>query len=206
MDNVLTVIFNVESEGFQAFTEIQGSLVKELYFVPQMALVKRTGNHLTTLESYESPALGNGKTFGGGLFGSLLGIIGGPVGMLLGGTTGALLGVTAAADDSVKVRSLLECVADKMLDGTVAIIALVREEDESPLDNLLSKFDAIIIRRNAIAVVEEVAEAERLAEEMQHQLRAQLRAEKKAARTEAFQKKCDKLKADFEAFKAKFKK
>lgn len=205
MDNVLTAIFNVESEGFQAFTEMKNSLAKELYFVPQMVLVKRKGNQLDTLESYESPALSDGKTFGGGLFGSLLGIIGGPVGMLLGGTTGALLGATAALDDSSKVNSLLDCVANKMLDGTVAIIALVREEDESPLNNILTKFDAVIIRRSAILVAEEVAEAERLEEEMRHQLKAQLRAEKKAELTEAFQQKCDKIKADFEAFKASFK-
>ena len=30
-------------------------------------------------------------------------------------TTGALLGATAALDDSSKVNSLLDCVADKML-------------------------------------------------------------------------------------------
>ena len=40
MDNVLTAIFKVESEGFQAFAEIQEELKGELFFVPQMALVK----------------------------------------------------------------------------------------------------------------------------------------------------------------------
>ena len=38
MDNVLTAIFKVESEGFQAFAEIQDELKGELFFVPQMAL------------------------------------------------------------------------------------------------------------------------------------------------------------------------
>lgn len=146
------------------------------------------------------------KPLGGGLFGSLIGVIGGPIGMLLGGTTGALIGATTATTDSNKTASMLECVADKMLDGTVAIIALVREEDESPLNNVLAKFDAIIIRRDAISVADEVAEAEQLADELNRQLRAQLRAEKKEAFTEGMQQKRNKIIADFEAFKAKFKK
>ena len=206
MDSVLTVIFNVESEGYQAFTEIQNALEKELFFIPQMALVKRVGNQLKTLDNYESPALADHKTFGGGLFGSILGMLGGPIGMLMGGTTGALIGATVAASDSSKAATLLECVADKMLDGTVAVIALVQEEDESPLNNVLSKFDALIIRRDTLSVAEEVAEAERLADEFRQQARAQLRTEKKAAISEAWKQKCDKLKADLEAFKAKFKK
>ena len=61
----------------------------------------------------------------------------------------------------------------------MAIVALTREENETYLDNILKKFDAAIIRRNAILVAEEVAEARRMEEDMQQQVRARLRAEKK---------------------------
>ncbi len=71
MDNVLTAIFKVESEGFLAFAEIQEELRGELFFVPQMALVKYHLGYLQTLGSYESPLLEDGKAFSGGLFGSL---------------------------------------------------------------------------------------------------------------------------------------
>lgn len=205
MDNVLTAIFKVESEGFQAFAEIQEELKGELFFVPQMALVKYHLGYLQTLGSHESPALENGKTFSGGLFGSLLGILGGPVGMLLCGTTGAMIGMASSRADSEAASSLLENVCDKLEDNTVAIVALTREEDETYLDNILKKFDAIIIRRSAVLVAEEVAEAKRMEEDMQQQVRAQLRAEKKQEFKDKIQQKKEQIKADFEAFLASFK-
>jgi len=206
MNNVLSAIFNIESEGFQAFTEIQDSLNNEQFFVPQMALVKYQDGKLKTLNSYESPALEDGKAFGGGLFGSLLGILGGPIGMLLCGTTGAAIGYASSCSDSEDVASLLDNVTAKLDDGNVAIVALVQEENESALDALLSKFDVQIIRRNAAFVAEEVIEAKEMEKELQKQLRAEVRARKKAETTEAIQQKWDNIKADFEAFKDKFKK
>ncbi|MCR4995622.1 MAG: DUF1269 domain-containing protein [Bacteroidales bacterium] len=206
MDNVLTAIFNIESEGYQAFAEIQKDLEKEAFYVPQMALVKYEQGRLQTLLSYESPFLENGKTFGGGLFGSMLGIIGGPVGMMLCGTTGAAMGMASSCAESDAASSLLENVCNKLDEGTVAIVALTREENELVLDHILLKFDTLIIRRSAEQVAEEVAEIKRMEEDMQAQVRAQLRAEKKQEFKDKMKEKQEAIKADFEAFKAKFRK
>lgn len=213
MQNVLTAIFNVESEGFQAFKEIQDGLAAEQYFIPQMALVKKNYGYLQTLDSYESPLVTDGQTFSGGLFGSLIGILGGPIGMLLGGTTGALIGATGDAATSEAATTMLDNVVEKLTDGTVAIVALVNEEKEADLDAVLTKFDAIVMRRDVAFVAEEVAEAKRLELEVQNQVREQWKADKKkelAAKGQEFQAsvqaKIDQAKADFEAFKAKFKK
>jgi len=205
MENVLTVVFNVESEGFQAFTEIEESLPKRLFFVPQMSLVKYQEGSLKTLDNYESPELEDGHTFSGGLLGSLIGIIGGPIGMLLCGTTGAAIGYLSGSAKSEALDSLLENVIQKLEDGSVAIVALVTEEDEEVLNNMMSKFSCQIIRRSAAFVAEEVAEVKRMEEEMRDQLHARLRAEKKEQIAASIQQKRDKIKADFEAFKAKFK-
>lgn len=213
MQNVLTAIFNVESEGFQAFKEIQDGLAAEQYFIPQMALVKKNYGYLQTLDTYESPLVTDGQTFSGGLFGSLIGILGGPIGMLLGGTTGALIGATGDAATSEAATTMLDNVVEKLTDGTVAIVALVNEEKEADLDAVLTKFDAIVMRRDVAFVAEEVAEAKRLEAEVQNQVREQWKADKKkelAAKGQEFQAsvqaKIDQAKADFEAFKAKFKK
>lgn len=213
MQNVLTAIFNVESEGYQAFKEIQDGLASEQYFIPQMALVKKNYGYLQTLDTYESPLVTDGQTFSGGLFGSLIGILGGPIGMLLGGTTGALIGATGDAATSEAATTMLDNVVEKLTDGTVAIVALVNEEKEADLDAVLTKFDAIVMRRDVAFVAEEVAEAKRLELEVQNQVREQWKADKKkelAAKGQEFQAsvqaKIDQAKADFEAFKAKFKK
>ena len=206
MINVLTAIFNVESEGYQAFKEIQDDLASERYLVPQMALVKKSYGYLKTIDSYESEAIAGEQAFSGGLFGSLIGILGGPIGILLGGATGAMIGAQGDAVSSDAATSLLDAVTEKLSDGSVAIVALVNEENEAALDGVLAPFDAVVIRRDAAFVAEEVAEAERLQAEMAQQARAQLRAEKKQQLSDAVQQKVDQMKADFEAFKEKFKK
>lgn len=78
MQNVLTAIFNVESDGYQAFKEIQNGLAAEQYVIPQMALVKKNYGYLKTLDSYESPLVTDGSTFSGALLGGLIGVLGGP--------------------------------------------------------------------------------------------------------------------------------
>ncbi len=206
MDNVLTAIFKVESEGFQAFSEIQNSLKNELYLIPQMALVKYEQGKLQVLDKYDSPELEDGKVFGGGLFGSLLGVLGGPIGMLLCGTTGAAIGMVSSSADGEAASSLLEDVCNKLEDGTVAIVALVCEENENHLDSFLSKFDTQILRRDALFVAEEVAETKRMEEDMKEKVRARMRARKKEEITTSIQQKLDKIKAHFNAFKEKFKK
>ena len=213
MQNVLTAIFNVESEGYQAFKEIQDGFAAEQYFIPQMALVKKNYGYLKTLDSYESQLVTDGSTFSGGLFGSLIGVLGGPIGMLLGGVTGAAIGATTDEVKSEAATTLLDAVTEKLQDGSVAIVALVNEESEEPLDNVLKPFDAIIMRLDIAFVTEEVAEAKRLELEMQNQVREQMKAErkkqledKKQELSAAVQSKIDQAKADFEAFKAKLKK
>lgn len=72
-------------------------------------------------------------------------------------------------------------------DNSVAIVALVDEEKEESLDNVLSKFDAVILRRDIAFVTEEVAEAKRLELEVQNQVREQWKADKKKELTDKAQ-------------------
>ena len=115
------------------------------------------------------------------------------------------MGMASSRADSEAASSLLENVCDKLEDNTVAIVALTREENESYVDNILNKFDAVVIRRSAVLVAEEVAEAKRIEEDMQQQVRAQLRAEKKQEFKDKIQQKKEQIKADFEGFLASFK-
>ena len=92
------------------------------------------------------------------------------------------------------------------MDGDIAIIAMAFEEDEAILDEKLGKFQTTIARFDAAAVAAEVEEARQLEAEMARQARKELRDEKKAERKEKRAEKKAKLSADWEGFKAKFKK
>ena len=90
-------------------------------------------------------------------------------------------------------------------EATVALIALVDEEDESILDGKLSSFKAEILRFDAAAIAEQVEEAQQMQREMARQARMQLRESRKADFQKKVEEKRAKLSADFAEFKAKFK-
>lgn len=204
--NVIVSIFEVESEAYQAITQLKQYPGDEKSFVAQAVLVKKENGVLRTLDGFDTGANTMDDTAVGGMVGALFGILGGPIGILLGGSYGALVGAALDSGDALNDACMLEQIAGKMDDGDVAIIGLASEEDEAILDNKLGRFKTIIARFDAAVVAEEVEEAQRVEKEMARLARKELRDEKKAARKEKVAEKREKLSADFAAFKAKFKK
>jgi hypothetical protein len=70
--------------------------------------LKKSGGACCYLDGFDTGAhTTNDATFGG-LIGMLLGIIGGPIGVLLGGSYGTLVGATVDAGDAVYGASMLD--------------------------------------------------------------------------------------------------
>ena len=204
--NIVVSLFEVESEAYQAMTQLKQYPGDDRSFVSAAVLVKKENGVLRTLDAYDSGAHTTDDTAVGGLVGALFGVLGGPIGVLLGGSYGLLVGSLLDADDTMTGVSLLEQLAQKTEEGEVAIIGLVFEEDEAILDQKLSGFKTIIARFDAADVAAEVEEARMLEDEMARQARKELRDEKKAARKEKRAEKKEKLSAEWAGFKAKFKK
>ena len=204
--NIIVGLFEVESEAFQALTELKQNPGSELSYLTAAALVKKENGIVRTLDSFDTGSHTTDDTAIGGLVGALIGVLGGPIGVFLGGSYGALVGSVVDTDDAMYGVSLLEQTAAKMDDGDIAIIGLAFEEDEAILDQKLGKFKTVIARFDAATVAAEVEEAQMLADEMARQARKVLRDEKKEARKEKRAEKKAKLYADWEGFKAKFKK
>ena len=196
-ENVVVALFNVESEGFQAATELRNSMAGNDYTISQLALVQKKDGKISPVDAFDSGVNTTDDTLYGMLIGGLIGILGGPLGMLLGMSYGGLIGATIDFGDAVDSSSLLEQVSGKLEDGETAIIAVVQEQDESILDNKLSKFDTVILRCDAAVVAQEVEEARFAEEELQKQAKAQMKAQKKADREQKIQEKRNKIKADF---------
>ena len=177
--NVVVSIFKVESEGFQALSELKQTAAGETYFVTAAALVKKTGDACFFLDGFDTGANTTNNTIAGGLIGMLVGILGGPLGVLLGGSYGALVGATVDAGDAAFGASMLDQMADKLDDGMVALIALAAEETEGALDVKLSKYDTVIARFDAADVADEVDRAYEKQHEMAREAKAEIRKEKK---------------------------
>ena len=204
--NILVTLFEVESEAYQALTELKKNPGNDTSYLAAAALGKKENGSLRLLDGFDTGSNTSDDMAVGGLVGSLVGILGGPIGVLLGGSYGMLVGSAFDTNDAFMNASMLEQIAGKLQDGDVAIIGLAFEEDESVLDEKLGKFKTIIARFDAATIAEQVEEAQMLADEMARQARLELRNEKKAERKEKIEEKKAKLSADWDNFKAKFKK
>ena len=205
MQNVIVGLFEVESEGFQAITELKQNPGDEKSFISQAALLKKDAGQVKVLDSFDTGVTTSDDMALGGLMGMCVGILGGPIGMLLGGSLGSLTGMTVDAADAVDNASMIEQIAGKLEDGAVALIGLTDEEDEGVLDEKLSKYKTVIARFDAAVVAQEVDAAREMQAEMERQALEKLRKQK----TDEFKSKVeahrDKMKAHFEELKAKLK-
>ena len=204
MQNIIAVLFKNESEGFQAITELRQAPVTDKYAALQVALVKRQGQEFTLCDSFDSGIQPGGGVVLGGLMGSLLGILGGPIGVLLMGAYGALAGSLAGNLASADGGALLETAAQKLMDGEVALIALVEEQEEAELDAKFAKFNAEVARFDAAVIAAELDEAERMQAEMQRMTLIELRKVKKDEHKKKVEEKRAQLDEDFANFKQQF--
>ena len=202
-ENVVVVLFKNESEGFQAATELKNAAAGNDYTISQLALVQKKDGKVSAVDGFDTGVKTSDDTWRGMLIGGLVGILGGPIGMLLGMSYGGLIGASIDLADASDGASMLEQVSTKLQDGETAVIALIQEQDESILDMKLSKFQAEILRCDAAVVAQEVEEAREAEKELQKQAKAQMRAQKKADREQRIQEKRSKIKADFKSHKNK---
>ena len=204
--NIVVCLFEVESEAFQALSELKQAPGDKQSFVTQAVVVKKENGSVTPLDRFDTGAATGNDTVYGGIVGALVGILGGPIGVLLGGSYGALVGATVDSFEALGNACMIEQITGKLVDGEVALIALTAEEDEAILDAKLNKFKVVIARFDAAAVAAEVEQAQEMAAEMARQARLQLRSEKKAAVKEKFAEKQAKFAADCEELWALYNK
>jgi len=196
----------VESEGYQAMTQLSRTPIIEETSILQMVLVKRENGTLKVCDSYDSGTHTTDDTLLGGLLGGLVGVLGGPVGMLLMGSYGALVGSLVDTGDALDTQTLMERVADKLQDGDVALIMLAEEINEEEVDNALKGFKVTIARFDAAAIANEVEMIEDSQKEKERLDRKELREAKKEERKDKLEAKKAEIGADFAAFKSRFKK
>ncbi len=179
MQNIVTAIFNVKSEAYQAFSQMRHAPFGQDYVVAEAALIKREGDAIKVEEAFENIATNPDHAGFGMAAGALLGILGGPLGVLLGAYTGGITGAAFDTADTADSLALLETTAAKLIDGDVAIIALVQEE-EPAFDAAFKGFDVRIVRHFATDVMDEVDRAIDAAEEKENLDRLEERAKRKA--------------------------
>ena len=203
MEKIITAIFNVESEGFQAMTELKNAPERDTFFVSQAVLIKKQNGKIMVLDSFDTGYETSDDTAMGGLLGACIGILGGPIGILLGGSIGMLAGSTIDVEDSFDNASLLERMTEVFVDGEIGLMLLEQENEDGAAQKYLSKFDVSVTEEDAAEVAAEVRHAAQVQEQMEKEARKQLRAEKKEERKQSVTEHREKIKTEFAEKKEK---
>ena len=203
LENVIAVVFDVESEAYQAITELKNAAVTPDYVVSQAALVKRESGAVSVRDSFDIGVETRDDTYAGGLIGMLTGILGGPIGMILCGSMGSLIGSAFDAGEAVQNASIIEKVAQNIGEGQTALLLMAQETSENSIESRLSKFAVTVTRYDAAEVQAEIDEAVKLQTEMKKEAQKRLRQEKSDEIKAKMQKFSDDMKNRFDELKSK---
>jgi uncharacterized membrane protein len=99
-------------------------------------------------------------TAAGGVVGALIGLLTGPMGVLLGGATGAAVGSLVDVADTESADDVLRWFGQDVQPGSAATIAVAHERSPAAVNKLASNLGATLLRRRLADVERELLEAE----------------------------------------------
>jgi uncharacterized membrane protein len=134
-------------------------------------------------------------TASGGIVGLLIGILGGPFGVLLGGATGLLIGSLYDMTDADDTDSVLSEVSKTVKAGRNAVLAQVVEQSPEVVDTAMARLSGTVVRRPVYEVESEIAAAQEAQREAKKAARKKLRDARHEKRQEEAHAKVQELKA-----------
>ena len=198
-DNVLVVTFGDDPENdnnaYQALTDLKQLDSQGQIKIAGAAVVTRDldGRVEVKSEVGNDPYIG---TVSGGTIGLLIGIIGGPLGILIGGATGLLVGSLFDLDDVDTTESVLTDISKQVQPSRLAVLAQVTEQSPEVIDTAMARLGGEVLRRSIVDVEDEMAaaqeaqrKAKREARKELHKAHAQQRKEDAHAKVEALKSK-----------------
>jgi len=173
-ENVIAVSFPQEANAYEALARLKELDSEGTVGVRGAAVVAREDDGRIAIkdqlggDSFED-------TVGGGLLGLLVGVLGGPLGVLIGGATGILIGSLFDGDDDDDTRSVLGEISSGIRVGPPGLLAEVSELDPATVDAVMAHLNGTVVRRSAADVELELAAAEDAQREAKKKARQELR-------------------------------
>ena len=157
--NVIAVAFDADVNAYAALTKLKELDSQDQIEVHEALVAQRaTDGTLTVKDRVGSPELVG--TAGGGLTGLLVGILGGPVGVLIGGSTGLLVGSLFDLDEAEQVETSLGQLSKSVEPERTAVLAVVTEPSPEIVDAAMAALGGTVLRRSVDEVEAEVAAIE----------------------------------------------
>jgi len=144
MKNVIVASFKEEAKAIDALHKLNElELVGDISIYEQIMIRKKANGEIETLKRDDSEGW---RTFTGAAIGSMLGLLGGPVGFVIGLYTGTAIGAIAELDHFDFAEDFMAKIEKKIPVGNTSIIAEIEEESKAFVDTELKPFGAVITR------------------------------------------------------------
>jgi uncharacterized membrane protein len=204
-DKVLVVTFGEDPENdnnaYQALTDLKQLDSQYQIKITGAAVVTRDIDGAVDVKS----DVGNDPYAGtatGGMIGLLLGIIGGPLGVLIGGATGVLVGSLFDLDDVTTTESVLSDISKQVHPTRTAVLAQVTEQSPEVIDTAMARLGGEVMRRPVIDVEQEIAAAQEAQRKATHEARKELQKARLQTHKEDAHAKVEELKTKLRRPKA----
>ena len=192
--NVIVVSFAEDRSAYEAFTNLKELDEQGQLSIKDAAVVQRGDDgRMVTKDSVDSEQLAGTAT--GGLIGLLVGILGGPFGVLIGGATGLLIGSLYDIDDAEETESVLAQISSAIRPSQTVVLAEVGEPSDEVVDQAMARLGGTVLRRSVDDVEAEIAAAEHAERAAKREARKQLLETRRSRAKEDIRRIVDALKA-----------
>jgi uncharacterized membrane protein len=179
MDRMLVVVFDSENkayEGKKALSQLEkeGSIAVYAY-----AVIGKNPDGTATLKQGDDPGPLGSLVFTS--LGSLIGLLGGPVGLAIGAGTGLLAGATVDLNNARVGEDFIDDVRQELQPNRFALVAEIQEDWATPVDSHMEAIGGKVYRR-ALSEVKQTLHDENVAA-MKADL-AQMKAEQAKAQAD----------------------
>jgi uncharacterized membrane protein len=193
-ENVIAVSFREEAAAYEALARLKELDSEGQMHVRGAAVVARQEDgKVVEKDHFGDDSMAGTAT--GGVVGLLIGILGGPLGVLVGGATGLLVGSLFDMDDSDDTESVLSDISKSIRVGPPALLADVSEPSPEAIDAVMARLGGSVVRRSVGDVEAEVAAAEDAQRQAKRQARKELREAREKKQKEEIDAKVAALKA-----------
>jgi uncharacterized membrane protein len=193
-DNVLVVSFADDARPYEAITVLNELDAQGQIRLTEAAVVTRADDgRLIAKDQVGDDVPVNSMS--GGLLGLLIGVLGGPVGVLLGGATGLLVGSLFDLDVADDTDSVLGEISKSISVGHTALLAQLIEQSPEVVDAAMARLSGSVVRRATYDVEAEIAAAEKAQREAKKEARKELRRARHEKNKAEAHEKVEELKA-----------
>jgi uncharacterized membrane protein len=198
VENVVVIRFEEQSKAYQALSVLKQCDAEGRIDLRSAAVVERTpAGELQIVEGADN--IGLVGTASGSLLGMLIGVLGGPVGVLIGWGSGALVGGIIDLDRAERSDEALVALGRAIPPESTAVIAGVEEPAVEVIDGEMAALGGEVTRRPLTDVMDELDAADMAAEVAAREARRTLREQRKAEAKEDLDERVGKLKEKLHA-------